>query len=155
MMMMIFGPDDDSLMMMILIVMMMIFEEKEMMMRYCNKEIMIGDIFVASWGYGQTNIDAFQVIEKKGKASLIIRAIDNEPVLRPDEDVTTRYQSTAGRCVPVKDKFSDWTVMFDDQENGQMVRVDPGDGDGPFIRVGRGKYFARRWDGKTPFHESW
>lgn len=36
--------------------------------------IQVGDIFSNSWGYDQTNVDFYQVIEKK-KKSMVIRAI--------------------------------------------------------------------------------
>lgn len=40
----------------------------------------VGDIFVASWGYGQTNVDAYQVIEKASKHFVKIREIGFETV---------------------------------------------------------------------------
>ena len=38
-----------------------------------------GDIFVASWGWEQTNIDAYQVVEKKG-ATVALREIAVESI---------------------------------------------------------------------------
>jgi len=42
-----------------------------------DKELVkTGDIFCYSWGWDQTNVDFFQVISKKGKASLVVRPIN-------------------------------------------------------------------------------
>ena len=37
-------------------------------------DVKVGDLFVYSWGYDQTNVDFFEVIEKKTK-SFVMRAI--------------------------------------------------------------------------------
>ena len=38
----------------------------------------VGDILVSSWGYDQTNIDFYEVVEVKGTATVIIREIAQE-----------------------------------------------------------------------------
>jgi len=38
----------------------------------------VGDLFYDSWGYEQTNIDFYQVVALKGKATAIIRKIAGE-----------------------------------------------------------------------------
>ena len=35
----------------------------------------VGDIYYASWGYNQTNIDFYQILEKKGKMSFMLQKI--------------------------------------------------------------------------------
>ena len=40
-----------------------------------NAGVNVGDIFVASWGYDQTNVDFYKVVELVGKASVVVRAI--------------------------------------------------------------------------------
>ena len=42
--------------------------------------VKVGSIFCYSWGYEQTNINFYQVIEIKGKSTLIIREIAKESV---------------------------------------------------------------------------
>jgi len=42
-------------------------------------KVKIGDIFINSWGYDQTNIDYYQVV-KKSKKTIKIRAISSEVV---------------------------------------------------------------------------
>ena len=56
-----------------------------------------GDIFVASWGWEQTNVDAYQVVEKKG-ATVTLREIALESV-----EGSEGFMSD--RVVPVKDCF--------------------------------------------------
>lgn len=57
----------------------------------------VGDILRSSWGYDQTNIDYYQVVEVRGKA-VIIREIGQEVV----EDGAAAF---SGHCVPVPGKF--------------------------------------------------
>lgn len=45
-----------------------------------NKTVKIGDVFVASWGYDQTNVDAYQVVALKGTASVVVKEICLESV---------------------------------------------------------------------------
>lgn len=60
------------------------------------KEYKVGDIFVSSWGYDQTNIDFFQIIEKKAK-TFVMRELESQTVY------TTGFME--GEVVPVRDKF--------------------------------------------------
>lgn len=59
----------------------------------------VGDLFYASWGYEQTNIDFWQVVELKGKETAIIRAICSELVQ------ATGYMT--GTVRPVRDAWKD------------------------------------------------
>lgn len=56
-----------------------------------------GDIYVASWGWEQTNIDAYQVVAKKG-ATVTLREIGLESI-----EGSEGYMSD--RVRPVKDAF--------------------------------------------------
>jgi len=56
-----------------------------------------GDIFVASWGWEQTNVDAYQVVEKKG-ATVTLREIALESI-----EGSEGYMSD--RVRPVKNFF--------------------------------------------------
>jgi hypothetical protein len=40
--------------------------------------IAVGDVFVASWGFEQTNINFYQVVARKGKSSVVLREIAKE-----------------------------------------------------------------------------
>lgn len=56
----------------------------------------VDDILVSSWGYEQTNIDFYQVLEVKGK-SVLIREVCKE---RHEDDMT-------GTCSPLVGEFPD------------------------------------------------
>ena len=56
----------------------------------------VGDILYDSWGYEQTNIDFYQVIEVKPK-SVIIRPIGQE---------VTEEGNMSGHTIPIKDCFT-------------------------------------------------
>lgn len=55
----------------------------------------VGDIFDTSWGYDQTNVDFYQVVEVRGKV-LIIRKVS---------EVTDHESQGAEYVVPAKDSF--------------------------------------------------
>lgn len=55
----------------------------------------VGDIFYSSWGYEQTNVEFYQVVEVKGK-NIIVREI-------AQNRMETGFMS--GNCSPIKDKF--------------------------------------------------
>lgn len=61
------------------------------------KEVQVGDIFVYSFGYDQTNVSFYQVVEKPSSATAIIRPIGYESL------ETTSWASEYVR--PVKDSF--------------------------------------------------
>lgn len=56
----------------------------------------IGDIFYTSWGYEQTNVSFFQVVERPTKASVIIRMISHN---------LSDVNGMSGYAFPVKDDF--------------------------------------------------
>ena len=72
-------------------------EEQKALQNEIEKFVKVGDVFVSSWGYEQTNIDYYQVVGIKGKSTLTLREISAEVV------ETTHYD--AGRKVPSKDNF--------------------------------------------------
>lgn len=63
-----------------------------------NNPFQVGDLMYDSWGYEQTNIDFYQVIEVKNK-SVVIQPIKGKMV--PSQG----YSSMAGLTAPVKDSF--------------------------------------------------
>lgn len=59
--------------------------------------VKVGDIFYSSWGYDQTNIDFFQVVELKGSQMVKVREI---------AQTTVRTETAMSEYVkPVKDAF--------------------------------------------------
>lgn len=65
----------------------------------------IGDLFKTNWGYDQTNVEYFEVIEIKGK-HLILREI-------AQEHVQTGFDQ--GKCVPLPGKYLNPRFEGDDQ----------------------------------------
>jgi len=69
-----------------------------------NKEerskIKVGDLFVSSWGYEQTNVDFYQVIEKPTKQTFVIKEIAAVTV-----EGSTMSHGMACDVTPFKDHF--------------------------------------------------
>lgn len=72
-------------------------QERKEKNKVISDGIQVGDIFCYSWGFEQTNVDFYQVVEKPSKATIIIRPIGHE-VLE-----TCSWASEYVR--PVKDAF--------------------------------------------------
>ena len=83
--------------------------------------VRVGDIFSASWGYDQTNVDFFQVLALVGESSVRVRQV-NPPVIA--EDATGpmaayyTYKLTHEILPP-----SDYSVFINDQVNGDIKRL--------------------------------
>jgi len=56
----------------------------------------VGDVFYTSWGYEQTNIDFYQVVDVKGESV----------VIRPIADETVDYANLSGKKKAKKDSFT-------------------------------------------------
>ena len=91
-----------------------------------------GDMYVASWGWEQTNIDAYQVIAKKG-ATVTLREIATASV-----EGTEGFMSD--QCVPVKNEFIGGE--FKKRITGKYINIDD-------VRMAglteEGKTFYRSW----------
>ena len=86
--------------------------------------VKVGDIFSASWGYDQTNVDFFQVIALVGETSVRVREvypqmIDEKPTCGMAADRT--YKLT-NELLPAASR----SVFIEDQENGDLKRIKPG-----------------------------
>ena len=91
-----------------------------------------GDIYVASWGWEQTNIDAYQVVAKKG-ATVTLR-----------EFAGASFEGSEGfmsdRVVPVKNEFIGGE--FKKRITGKYINIDDVRSAGP---AEEGKEFYRSW----------
>jgi len=104
-------------------------ERKELQNSMIDK-LSIGDIFVNSWGYDQTNIDAYQIIDKKN-AKITIKEIK----------VGRDYSSDmAGQCTPHKDAFINGAVEITKMVWPYWISFTNGD--------------CTLWDGKETFYFS-
>lgn len=96
----------------------------------------VGDILVSSWGYDQTNIDWYEVVEVVGKNTVVIR------------EIAATSQETAwcqGNCSPVKGRFVG---------EAKKVRVNKGASGGYSVKINsfawahyeaRGEAASRHW----------
>lgn len=108
-------------------------EERKNMVK-APHTVEVGDIMVCSWGYEQTNVDWYQVVGKKGKATVLLQRING----------TREYtQSMAGTSMPVKDSFVGEEVL--------EKRVKS-----PYNAVKMSSYStAFKWDGSPRFFSEW
>lgn len=84
--------------------------------------IKVGDLFSASWGYEQTNVDFFQVVQLVGKKSVRVRQV-NPPMI--EETAVSGMSADRTYKVgglellpPVRS-----SVFIKDQERGDMKRL--------------------------------
>lgn len=89
-----------------------------------HADIQIGDIFVSQWGYSMTLVDFYQVIDKVGKSTLVLREIQQERI-------SDGYLS--GRCTPIKDSFvgreikkryNNECVKINDSSRARKVKIE-------------------------------
>jgi hypothetical protein len=59
----------------------------------------VGSIFVCSWGYEQTNVDWYQVVELRGKSTVVIRQIHSADASNGNEGWAQ------GKSIPAIDHF--------------------------------------------------
>lgn len=117
--------------------------------------VQIGDIFVASWGYDQTNVDFFQVIALCGETSVRVRQvyprmIEEDAISGMSADRT--YRISREILPPAKS-----SVFIKDQENGDIKRLKSYNKDGscPQFRLDSfaSAYYCEPGTKKT--YESW
>lgn len=78
-----------------------------------NRHIKEGDIFYSSWGYDQTNIDFYKVIEKVGKGSVKIAPVENKIVHEQSTQTTDAVVpylagDLSGRAFTARIKYVCW-----------------------------------------------
>jgi hypothetical protein len=69
---------------------------EEQAKRAAGHKLKVGDVLRSSWGYDQTNIDYYEVVELVGKCNVKVREIGAE-------SVETGFMS--GQCVPVAGSY--------------------------------------------------
>ena len=83
--------------------------------------VKVGDLFYSSWGYEQTNVTFFQVIELVGKKSVRVREVHPErksenPVCGMAAD---RSYSLTSELLPASER----STFIKDQEKGDLKRL--------------------------------
>ena len=118
--------------------------------------VQVGDVFYTSWGYEQTNVNFFQVIELRGASSALVREVSL--AIKEEEAVSgmsanRSYRLPSGILPPASH-----ASFVEDQQSGDLHRIQVSKYDGkPYFRVGKpGSYqeTAYPYDGKT-LYESW
>lgn len=89
----------------------------------CNKfGVKVGDIFVSSWGFEQTNVDFFQVVALVGKCSVRVREV--VPPLVEENAIgpmaADRTYQVSG--LPILPPVSS-SIFIKDQERGDLKRL--------------------------------
>lgn len=99
--------------------------------------INVGDIFVSSCGYDQTNVEAYQVIEKKSNAIILSKV----RLLQIGRNQSAE-ESMSCKVTPIKDAFinKDITIKKLIKPNG--------------IKISTYEY-AYKWDGLSTYYCSW
>lgn len=104
---------------------------------FSNETIKVGDIFVASWGYEQTNIDFYEVQELVGKATIVVAPIENKIVQEHSnqtQDAVLPYPAAKGESFRAKVKW--WNMDWADNV--------------PRFRI-NSYANAYKWDGKVQY----
>lgn len=108
------------------------------------KGVKVGDIFTYSWGYDQTNVDCYQVVELKGTSTALLKEISRKFIEHTGNGM-------AGYFEPIKDCF-----VKDAETLTKRIQTTGG-------KEPTGKYrtyikmahsYAYLWDNK-PFYVSW
>ena len=108
--------------------------EKKERTEMARNSVIVDDIFVDSWGYEQTQVDAYQVVEKIGNATIVLRPIACRTV-----------EGSEGRdCQNVVPVFGAFT-----SEETITKRI------GEYGIKMNSYSNAYQWDGKRSFYNSW
>jgi len=97
-------------------------------------EFEIGDIFVGSWGYEQTNVNAYQVVGRKGLHFAIVRPI-KQAVVEGSEG------HDCCNVKPIKDSFHS-EELFNVKVGQYGIKINS-------------CITASKWDGESSFYNSW
>lgn len=94
--------------------------------------IKIGDIFVNSWGWEQTNVDCYQVVDIVGTSTVKLKEISHEMV--------RANSSMSADVIPLKDSFASDDITTKRTKN-RRVNFEHG--------------VCDLWDGKRSYYCSW
>jgi len=85
--------------------------------------VKVGDLFRASWGYEQTNVDFFQVVELVGESSVRVREVSmvliDDKAVGPMAARRTYKTNTNGKLLPPVAS----SVFIKDQTKGDLKRL--------------------------------
>lgn len=84
-----------------------------------NNNINIGDIYVMSWGYDQTNNSFFRVKEKRGKTQIVVQEVN----LKVAECSPVGPMSADYKYDPNQYEIRKHSVFIKDNEKGKICKV--------------------------------
>ena len=114
--------------------------------------VKVGDLFYISWGYEQTNVNFYQVIDLKGTASVMVREVWPKMV---SEDAVCGM--AADRAYEVPEGIlppAERSLFISDNENGDLKRISTKYSNEPHFSISSGGYIARPYTGQKVY-ESW
>ena len=95
--------------------------------------VKVGDVFYLNWGYDQTNVDFFQVVEVCGETSVRVKHV-RPKIVKTDGEGFMCAHYTYDITEEIMDTDT-CTVFINDSEHGDIKRVQMV-GDVPYIKVG-------------------
>ena len=119
-----------------------------------TNDLTVGDLFYTSWGWEQTNVNFFQVVELVGKSSVRVREVWPE-ILREEAVgpmAEERVYAIPETIIPAADR----ATFVEDNERGDLRRVSTKWGT-PMIKVGKKNCYqetARPYHGEK-LYVSW
>ena len=118
-----------------------------------SHNIKVGDLFYASWGWEQTNVNFFQVVELVGKSSVRVREVWPELI---EETAVSGMSADRTYRLPEPGEMlraSERPTFIEDNKRGDLRRVRPGYG-GDCFKVGKPGYHqetAHPYTGKAVY----
>ena len=127
-----------------------------------NKDVLasvkVGDVFDCSWGYEQTNVDFFQVVEKVGDSSVRLKQV--QPVLVSESSTCAMAADRTydipndGTLLPA----TSHSVFIKDQKRGDVKRILVSDYHAekkPYFRLSSFAFAFPAKTGLQTHYESW
>lgn len=129
-------------------------EAKKEAVKDAMKGIKVGDLFAASWGYDQTNVDFFQVVALVGKNSVRVRQVQPEMI---DEkpgmmcaDRTYKIPQNGEMLPPANG------VFIKDNVKGDVKRIQIfAANDTPYFKLSSYAWAYKQFGDTAKHYESW
>lgn len=114
--------------------------------------VKVGDIFEASWGYDQTNVDFVQVVALVGEQSVRVRGV--YPQMIEETGVSSmsadRTYKITNEILPARS-----CVFIKDTERGDLKRLNGDKANGVCIKLDSFAWAYKVEPGETKVYESW
>ena len=114
--------------------------------------VKVGDIFEASWGYDQTNVDFFQVVALCGEQSVRVRGVQPRLI---EEDAVSGMSSDRTYAITNEILPPRSNVFIKDNEKGDLKRLNGKKDSGVYIRIDSFALAYKVEGDKIKCYESW